>query len=134
MIVEDYDKGFDYPMHVAGDPIRPKAPTYKEKCYHYHEDRDITDYFEDYEKRYPDTITLIRKDVGNQFITILFYVRTWDSYFVCKIPYDDMQAWVTLDSIFTDIVGRNTIRLNCESWRHSDYRSAFMNYLSIIAP
>lgn len=132
MIVHDYDKGFDYPMHVVGDSIRPKAPTYKENCYHYYADREITDYFEDYEKRYPDTLNLIRKDAGNQFMVILFYVRRWDSYFVCKLGYGNL--WQALDDIIKDVVAHNIVRLNCLSYRHSDYRSAFMNYLSIIAP
>ena len=132
MIVSDYDGAFDYPMHVVGDPVRPVNPTYKEPCYHYYEDRDMTEFFEDYEKRYPEDVNLIRKDAGNQFMTILFYVKKLDSYFVCKLSYDNI--WLELDNMMKDIIFNNVIRLNCTSWRHSDYKNAFMNYLTVVAP
>ena len=45
------------------------------------------------EKRTDEGIILLRKDVGSYFITVLYYVKRYDSYFVNRVFFDKLNEF-----------------------------------------
>lgn len=97
---DELDAPFNYKMenHVKC-PYKPyKCPytSYGNKLdihYAYEYDREITDIFQDMEKCTDEGIILLRKDVGSYFITVLYYVKRYDSYFVNRVFFDKLNEF-----------------------------------------
>ena len=97
---DELDAPFNYKMenHVKC-PYKPyKCPyaSYGNKLdihYAYEHDRAITDIFQDMEKSTDEGVMLLRKDVGSYFITVLYYVKRYDSYFVNRVFFDKLNEF-----------------------------------------
>lgn len=90
---DELDKPFNYKMENHSEcPYKP----YGNKLdihYAYEYDRAITDIFQDMEKRTDEGVMLVRKDVGSYFITVLYYVKRYESYFVNRVCFDKINEF-----------------------------------------
>lgn len=92
---DELDGPFNYKMENHTKSECPYKP-YGNKLdihYAYEQDRAITDIFQDMEKRTDEGVMLIRKDVGSSFITVFYYIRRYDSYFVNRIGFDKLNEF-----------------------------------------
>ena len=92
---DELDKPFNYKMenHTKSECPYKSYGNKLDIHYAYEQDRAITDIFQDMEKCTGEGVMLIRKDVGSHFITVLYYIRRYESYFVNRVGFDRLNEF-----------------------------------------
>ena len=92
---DELDKPFNYPMenHTKSECPYKSYGNKLDIHYAYEHDRAITDIFQDMEKRTGEGVMLIRKDVGSYFITVFYYIKRYESYFVSRVYFDRLNEF-----------------------------------------
>ncbi len=92
---DELDKPFNYPMenHTKSECPYKSYGNKLDIHYAYAQDRAITDIFHVLEKRTGEGVMLIRKDVGSHFITVFYYIKRYESYFVNRVYFDRLNEF-----------------------------------------
>lgn len=127
---DELDKPFNYKMENHSEcPYKP----YGNKLdihYAYEYDRAITDIFQDMEKRTDEGVMLVRKDVGSYFITVLYYVKRYESYFVNRVDFDMLNNF---KDELTRLAFENTV-MSYSGTRYTRFSDAYFEYGRRVAP